>query len=416
MDHHADVPRNRFRNTAFVIERTRGHFDAAYESGVMGLFGLSLHGRHVRLKSGPCDDAEITDFVRCSYLGLDNHPDITSGAISAIQEYGALHWSCARTRLNYDILGRLESELSELFKARVICFSNVMVANMGALPLIASGHLTDKKKPFVVFDRECHVSLQYHKANVADETEVTTIPHNDLNMLEDICRNQYPVAYIADGVYSMGGETPIRELQTLQEKYGLFLYIDDAHGISIFGRQGEGFARSQFPDELGERTIIAASLAKGFGASGGVVMLGTPEQENLFRRYAQSYTFTAAPNLAAVGAARASARLHGGPLLGDLQTKLAENIQLFDAALETPQCGNRLPIRLVPIGGEAQSIAAARNLLDQGYYTSATFFPTVARGRAALRICITATHSRSAISDLCEKVRHQRDRARPAAA
>ena len=393
---------------ASVIERTRNHFDDAYSSEVMGLLGRSLDRRNVRLSSGTKFGEEVVDFVRCSYLGLDNHPDIVAGAITAIEQYGALHWSCARTRLNYEILNQLEIELSELFRAHVICFSNVMVANMGALPLIASGHLTGGKKPIVAFDRECHVSLQYHKANVADETQVVTIRHNDMNMLEDICKRAHPVAYIADGVYSMGGEAPISDLQILQEKYGLFLYIDDAHGISLFGDKGEGFARSQFPDHLGDRTIIAASLAKGFGASGGIVMMGTADQEDLFRRYAQSYTFTAAPNLAAVGAALASAHLHASPELGKIQRKLAENIILFDRNMDTPQRGSALPIRMVPVGNETRCISDTRKLLDRGFYTSATFFPTVARDAASLRICITAAHTREEITTLCELVHEVR--------
>src|SRR3546814_19184462 len=107
----------------------------------------------------------------------------------------------------------------------------------------------------------------------------------------------------------MGGEAPLQALMRLQERYNLFLYIDDAHGISILGAQGEGFARGQLPDELGPRTIVAASLGKGFGASGGVLMLGSREQEDVVRRYAQPYAFSAAPNLAAVGAALASAAI-----------------------------------------------------------------------------------------------------------
>nr|WP_245311683.1 hypothetical protein [Bradyrhizobium pachyrhizi] len=89
------------------------------------------------------------------------------------------------------------------------------------------------------------------------------------------------VVYVCDGAYSMGGNSPVRELRQLQERYGLFLYIDDAHGISLFGRQGEGFARSQFPQVLGDRSIIVASLTNGFGASGGMLMLGTAEYEAL---------------------------------------------------------------------------------------------------------------------------------------
>lgn len=115
--------------------------------------------------------------------------------------------------------------------------------------------------------------------------------HNDLDALEELCRYNRAVAYVCDGVYSMGGNAPIRDLRYLQDRYGLFLYIDDAHGVSICGKNGEGFARSQYGNELGERTIIAASLGKGFGASGGMLMLGTARQEELFRRFAVAHAF-----------------------------------------------------------------------------------------------------------------------------
>src|SRR3546814_9879214 len=88
-------------------------------------------------------------------------------------------------------------------------------------------------------------SLAYHKPVVAAETEVVTVDHNDLSALERLCEAKGCVAYICDGVYSMGGEAPLQALMRLQERYNLFLYIDDAHGISILGAQGEGFARGQ---------------------------------------------------------------------------------------------------------------------------------------------------------------------------
>lgn len=82
------------------------------------------------------------------------------------------------------------------------------------------------------------------------------------------------------------------------------LTMNMAHHCS--GEMERGFAPLLFPELLGERTIIAASLAKGFGASGGLLMLGTAEQEALFRRYSLPYAFSAPPNLAAVGAALGS--------------------------------------------------------------------------------------------------------------
>lgn len=398
-------PTGHFRNTAYVINKSRPYFDAAHEAGLMAVQGRSMRGRTFALGGGPLDSRpEVVDFVRCSYLGLDNHPLIVAGAIDAIEAHRSLHWSCARTRLNFDLLAELEAILSGMFCARVLAFSTVMLANLGVLPLLASGQLTGGRKPVVVFDRIAHIALAYHKPVVADETRVETIAHNDIDSLDRLCREHPVVAYVCDGVYSMGGNAPVKELRQLQKRYGLFLFIDDAHGISLFGRHGEGFARSQFPQVLGERTIIAASLAKGFGASGGMLMLGTADQEALFRRYSIPYAFSVAPNLAAVGAALGSCKIHRSAELGERQRRLAQRIELFDGRIATAEQGNSLPIRMIAIGSEAEAIAIARELLDAGFYTSVTFFPTVAQGQAGIRVCITADHEVRDIQELCDRI------------
>ncbi|MCP3380222.1 aminotransferase class I/II-fold pyridoxal phosphate-dependent enzyme [Bradyrhizobium sp. CCGUVB4N] len=385
-----------------MIDKSRSYFDAAHDAGLMGVHGRSTAGRAFALGSGPLEGrAEKIDFVRCSYLGLDNHPLIIADAIDAIETHGSLHWSCARTRLNFDRLAELEEALSGMFGARVLAFSTVMLANLGAMPLLSSGQLTGGRKPLVVFDRLAHISLAYHKPVVADETQVETIAHNDVDALERLCREHPLVAYVCDGIYSMGGNARVKELRQLQERYGLFLYIDDAHGISIFGRQGEGFARAQFPEVLGDRTIIVASLAKGFGASGGMVMLGTVDQEALFRRYSIPYAFSVPPNLAAVGAALGSCKIHRSPELGERQRRLARRIQVFDRNVATAQQGNAFPIRMIALGSETKAIEIAKQLLDAGFYTSVTFFPTVAQGKAGIRVCITADHEDSDIERLC---------------
>ncbi|MES5485139.1 aminotransferase class I/II-fold pyridoxal phosphate-dependent enzyme [Bradyrhizobium sp. INPA03-11B] len=398
-----DRPAGRFRNTAYVVNRSSPHFDAAHAAGLMAVHGRSTIGRGIAWGTGPLDSrSQVIDFVRCSYLGLDNHPFVVAGAMEAIQAHNSLHWSCARTRLNFDLIAELETALSELFCARVLAFSTVMLANFGAMPLLASGQLTGGIKPVVVFDRIAHISLAYHKPVIADETRVETIAHNDIEALEHLCREHPVVAYVCDGVYSMGGGTaPVKELRRLQERYGLFLYIDDAHGISLFGRNGEGFARSQFPKVLGQRTIIAASLAKGFGASGGMLMLGTGEHEALLRRYSIPYAFSVGPNLAAVGAALGSCRIHRSEELGERQKRLAQRIEVFDRYVSTVEQGNSLPIRMIFVGSEAKAIAIARELLDAGFYTSVTFFPTVAQGMAGIRVCITADHEVTDIERLC---------------
>jgi 8-amino-7-oxononanoate synthase len=394
--------RHASRNTQGLIDTASSHFTAARLEGLMALYARPLAGRGVAISIARNKERSVVDFVRCSYLGLDNHPKIVGGALEAIERYGTLHWSCARTRLNFGLVGELEDSLSDLFAARVIVYTTVLAANMGALPILASGHLTGGKKPVMAFDQLAHASLAFHKGTIAEETEVVTIPHNDLQALEAICRQKGAVAYICDGIYSMGGGAPIEDLLVLQQRYGLFLYIDDAHGISIFGPNGEGYARSRIPGPLGDRTIIASSLGKGFGASGGLIMLGTSQQEDLFRSFAVAHAFSASPNVAAIGAALASAELHRTTELHRLQSALQDRLQLFDQMFETSWAHSKLPIRIVAIGDELISIGAARAILDSGFYVSAVFFPTVRKGRSGLRVCPTAGHDPKDIERLCE--------------
>ncbi|MCC8958654.1 aminotransferase class I/II-fold pyridoxal phosphate-dependent enzyme [Bradyrhizobium sp. Pear77] len=395
------------RSTAHLIGKGRPYFVAADTVGLRAAHGRSTAGRTFVPGADPIDSrSEIIDFVRCSYLGLDNHPVIVAGAIAAIEAKRSTHRSCARTLLDLDLLRELEDTLSNMFCARVLAFSSGVLANMGAMRILALGQLTGGRRPVVVFDRLAHISLAYHKPVVADETRVETIAHNDIGALERLCRENPVVAYVCDGVYSVGGHSPIKELRQLQERYGLFLYIDDAHGLSVVGCQGEGFARSQFPKVLGDRIIIAASLANGFGASGGMLMLGSSDHEAIFRQYSVDYA-PVAPNLAAIGAALGSCKIHRSPELSQRQARLAQRIDLFDRRVVTAEQGNSLSIRMIAIGSEANATAVARGLLDAGFYTSVTFVPTAAQGRAGIRVCITAEHEARDIERLCDCILEQ---------
>lgn len=371
----------------------------------MDVYGRSAYGRSMILERGNYAGRAVIDFVRCSYLGLNNHPEVIEGALAAVEHYGSLHWSCARTGLNFGLIGDLEEDLSDLFDARVIAYSSVLAANIGALPLIASGHFTGGREPLIAFDRLAHATLAFHKSVVAEETRVVTIPHNQLDELERLCQQNDVVAYICDGVYSMGGAAPVVMLSGLQERYGLFLYIDDASGISLFSQRGEGYARSQLQGPLDDRTMIAASLGKwerircvwwpthvGYRAPGSpfpkfcdsacVLSVGQPG-----RCGSRVGIWATAPH---VRARRSSAQALGQ----------CAAVRL----LPTAQKGERLPIRVVEIGDEQEVISAGRVLLEAGFYVSVIFFPTVSRGKAGLRICLTASHSDDEVGQIARAV------------
>jgi 8-amino-7-oxononanoate synthase len=374
---------------AKVADLSRHWFDLAHAKGLMGVsFQNAADGK---IEVGPAGEA-VVDYIRCGYLNLDAHPTVVAAARACLDATQAVHFSVARTRLSTDSVVRLERQLAKLFDVHgVVVFPSVAAANMGCLPLLAAGLFTGGRKPLVVFDRFAHVTLQYHIPVLREETEVQVIDHNDMDQLESLCRQRSPVAYIADGAYSMGGMAPVQEIRQLQDRYGLFAFLDDAHGISIMGGRGEGFVRSQL-DEMGDLNLVAASLGKGFGAAGGLVMVGTPEQEQTIRRYAPTYAFSCAPDVAAVGAALGSAEIHATPELGQLQRRLQGNLRLFDSLVASESAGSPVPIRMFRIGAEEKAIEFAESLLRCGHLTSAVFFPTVPRGRAAVRMCITAAH------------------------
>lgn len=379
----------RSRNTARMAEISKPCFDRAYASGLMGTGCIPTTDRQIVIQNG----RTVVDFTRCGYLGLDSHPKVIEASQTILQQIPSVHFSVARTRLTAAPLQGLEYQLAELFRvASVVIFPTVAAANMGALPLLAAGLFTGGEKPLIAFDRHAHVTLQYHIPVLREDTEVVVIDHNDLQKLEELCKSGRAVAYVGDGAYSMGGAAPVKELRRLQERSNLFLYLDDAHGISVAGQNGEGFVRSKL-DHIGERTIIAASLGKGYGASGGLLMLGTGDQDRAIRRFAPTFGFSCAPNMAAVGAAIASAEIHASDELGRLQRRLDDNIRLFDRLIPTETTGSPLPIRIVRVGDEDDAISLAEHLLAAGYYVSSVFFPTVARGQAALRMAVTADHT-----------------------
>ena len=121
----------------------------------------------------------------------------------------------------------------------------------------------------------------------------------------------------------MGGQAPVQELIRLQERYGLYLFFDDAHSLSVYGERGEGYVRSFMP-ELHERTIIVCSLAKAFGSNGGVIFLGPKDQKELVKRFGGPMSYSQYINPAAIGATIASVEVHRSSEFRELQRRFRD--------------------------------------------------------------------------------------------
>jgi 7-keto-8-aminopelargonate synthetase-like enzyme len=369
----------------------------AAESGLIGIAVDHASNNSLRVRE---TGHEFMMLCSCSYLGLNRHPAVLAGAVRALQEVGTTSLSLAEVRVRLNLLARLEEELSDLWGGPVLPGVSCSAITAGILPLIASGHLAGDGKPRVmVFDRHCHFSMAYVKPICADEALVVTCAHSDLQALEDLCKKYSRVAYVADGAYSMGGLAPVEELADLQERYGLLLYFDDSHALSIVGERGEGHVRSRLPG--GPLTIVVASLAKAFGSSGGVALLPDRRSVDLLYRHAGPVAWSQNMDVAAIGASLASAAIHRSAELGRLQRALQRNIAAFDRAFPTELAGNGMPVRRIPVGDEEKAVRLSEGLYARGYYCSAVFFPIVARGEAGVRVMMRADLEPAQVEQFC---------------
>lgn len=374
--------------------------DEAWKATEEGLLAdLSVvHGNAPYMQ---CGDKHFINMCSCSYLGWDRHPSILEGAIEGVRRAGTLHLTTARCRLALDLLSTFEARLTDHFGATAIAYNACAAASNACLPILACGGLTGGRKPVMVFDKFAHFSLAHSKPICSDETQVITIENNDMETLEQICKRNETVAYISDATYSIEGFADIPTLLELQNRYGLFVYLDDSHGLSITGARGCGYALANL-GQLNERTVVVASLAKAFGAAGGVLLCGHPEARRLLTRYGNPWSQYL--NSAGIGGGLASLDLHESPELLHAQSARADNAAVFDRCFPTVNAGTPSAIRVVKLKDVRSATETAARLMNFGFYTSPVFFPVVPKRTAGLRIMPRADIDPSTMKLFCERL------------
>lgn len=372
---------HKYRNLAQAYAVGNPYWDNAYENGLIEIRVNTDENGIEHTDEGKT----FINLCSCSYLGLNIHPHILKRSHEILDDCHMIVYPTSRCRIANKYLVQAEESLGELFNAKVMLTVSCAAATLGVLPVIASGVLGNKPD-IMVFDKHAHFSLAFVKPICGDETEVSVIKHNDMEALEEICKKYKSVMYVADGAYSMGGITPIEKLLELHSKYGLQLYFDDSHSLSVVGKHGEGFVRNAIKGDLPPGIFIVSSLGKAFGASGGVIMFNEIYKKTLFDRFGGPMSWSQSVNHAGIGAILGSIDIHKSPELKERQDKLRKNLEFFDSNIPTEEAGNETPIRLVPFADPDKAVEAAKYMFDNGFYTSAVFFPIIEKGKGGLRI------------------------------
>jgi 7-keto-8-aminopelargonate synthetase-like enzyme len=238
------------------------------------------------------------------------------------------------------------------------------------------------------------------------------IRHNRMDRLDQLVNTlaarHRRVWYLADGVYSMHGDVaPLADLRALVSRHDrLWLYIDDAHGISWSGWHGRGTVLGN--GDPPPRTVTVASMAKAFAAGGAVVVAPDAETARLIRSCGSTLIFSGPLQPALLGAAIASARVHLSPEIHERQQQLVNRILRFNALATdrglTLGSSQVTPIRFVRTGDDDATYRAAADLMRDGFYVNTAVFPAVTQGQGGLRIALTVHQTLDDIRDLVDAI------------
>lgn len=355
--------------------------------------GLKITIRTIGSACGPwmvVDGKQVLNFCTNNYLGLANDPRLKAAAQKAIEEWGV---GPAAVR---SIAGTLE--LHRQFERRMAAFKGVedalyvqsgFCANQAAIaPMVGKEDVifTDRLNHASIIDG-CRLSsakiMIYEHCDVADAERV----------IKENIGNYRRGLLITDGVFSMDGDvSPLDRLYEVCEQHGVMTMVDDAHGEGVMGRGGRGIVdhfglHGKFDLEVG-------TLSKAFGVVGGVIA-GKKVVVDWIRQRARPFLFSSAVTPADTAACLAAVDLLEAST--ELVDRLWENTRYFKA--EMKRLGfdtgvSTTPITPIMLGEAPLAQQFSRRLFEHGLFAMAIGFPTVPRGKARIRVMISASHGR----------------------
>jgi glycine C-acetyltransferase len=330
----------------------------------------------------------VLNFCANNYLGLSSHPQVIEAAHAAIESHGygmsSVRFICG----TQDIHKELEQKIAQFLGTEdSILYAACFDANGGVFESLFN-------------ENDAIISDALNHASIIDgvrlcKAERFRFEHNNMADLEAKLNEAAGLrsrVIVTDGVFSMDGTiAQLDKICELADKYDAIVMIDECHASGFMGKTGPG--THEYRGVMGRIDIITGTLGKALGGASGGFTSGRREIIDLLRQRSRPYLFsnTLAPSI--TGASIAVLNMLSETT--ELRDKLERNTKYFRAKMTEagfdikPGEHPIVPIMLYD-AVVAQNFAA--ELLNEGIYVIGFFFPVVPKGRARIRVQLSAAH------------------------
>jgi glycine C-acetyltransferase len=335
------------------------------------------------------DGKKVLNLCSNNYLGLANHPRLVNASLEAIKKYGVGPAAVRTIAGTMDLHLQLEKRMAEFKKVEsAITFQSGFVANLGTIQALVN-------KDDVIFSDELNHASIIDGCRLSG-ARIVRFAHCNADDLEKmIVENEgsYRRALIiTDGVFSMDGDiAPLDKLWKVANAHDILLMVDDAHGEGVLGKGGRGIV-DHFKLH-GKVDIEIGTFSKAFGVVGGMVT-GNGVIIDWLRQSGRPFLFSSAVTPADVAACLAAVDLLESST--ELVEKLWENTHYFKKEMRSLgyDIGQSItPITPVMLGDAVVAQRFSQELFKSGIFATPIWFPTVPKGRARIRVMISAAHS-----------------------
>ncbi|XP_051904765.1 2-amino-3-ketobutyrate coenzyme A ligase, mitochondrial isoform X2 [Hippocampus zosterae] len=331
----------------------------------------------------------ILNFCANNYLGLSSHPEVVQAGIDALKLYGAGLSSVRFICGTQDLHRNLEQKLAEFHEREdCILYASCFDANAGLFEVLLGPDdavLSDELNHASIIDgiRLCRAKRLRYK-------------HMDLGDLErkleesQSCRMRLVVT---DGVFSMDGDVaPLTGICDLAEQYGAMVFIDECHATGFLGPRGRG--TDELLGEMGRVHIVNSTLGKALGGAAGGYTVGPKPLIDLLRQRSRPYLFSNSLPPPVVGCATRAVEL----LLASSEIAQSMSAKTMRFRNKMTQAGFTIsgsahPICPVMLGDARLASLMADDMLKLGVYVIGFSFPVVPKGKARIRVQISAAHT-----------------------